>query len=124
LRYICREVQAAIQQGVPVQGICLYPILNHPGWDDDRHCHNGLWDYADPSGHRDAYAPLAEELKQQQVLFEGVSDLFSFRDPLPDRGPDFEEKPEIMKTGEAEDLAHAMFASKPPLQYSKPRLHS
>src|SRR5262245_30584517 len=29
-RYVCRETQAAIASGVPVQGICLYPILNHP----------------------------------------------------------------------------------------------
>ena len=26
----------------PLHGICLYPILNHPGWVDDRHCHNAL----------------------------------------------------------------------------------
>ncbi len=41
-RYVWQEVQKTINSGVPVQGICLYPILNHPGWEDDRHCHNGL----------------------------------------------------------------------------------
>ena len=40
--YIADEVENAISLGVPIQGLCLYPILNHPGWDDDRHCHNGL----------------------------------------------------------------------------------
>lgn len=49
---MCKEVLTAISAGVPVEGICLYPIVNHPGWDDDRHCHNGLFDYADASGQR------------------------------------------------------------------------
>ena len=65
LRYMCREVYTAMQAGVPVEGICLYPIVNHPGWDDDRHCHNGMFDYADDSGHRDVYDPLAKELERQ-----------------------------------------------------------
>jgi beta-glucosidase/6-phospho-beta-glucosidase/beta-galactosidase len=65
LRYMCREVYTAMQAGVPVEGICLYPIVNHPGWDDDRHCHNGMFDYADASGHRDVHVPLAKELERQ-----------------------------------------------------------
>jgi beta-glucosidase/6-phospho-beta-glucosidase/beta-galactosidase len=70
LRYVCAEVRAAIRQGVPIHGICLYPILNHPGWIDDRHCHNGLWDYADAKGRREVYAPLASELKRAQKRLE------------------------------------------------------
>jgi hypothetical protein len=66
-RYISDEVQAAIQKGIPMQGVCLYPILNHPGWIDDRHCHNGLWDYASDSGHREIYEPLAAEIRMQQI---------------------------------------------------------
>ena len=65
LRYIFREVLMAMTAGVPVEGICLYPIVNHPGWDDDRHCHNGLFDYADDSGRRNVYLPLAEEVSRQ-----------------------------------------------------------
>lgn len=67
--YVCGETRAAIQTGVPVEGICLYPILNHPGWDNDRHCCNGLWDYADENGEREIYEPLARELQYQQQLF-------------------------------------------------------
>lgn len=69
LAYVGEEVRAAISAGVDVQGICLYPILNHPGWDDERHCHNGLWDYADERGARAIYQPLADELDRQQALF-------------------------------------------------------
>ncbi len=70
LRYICNEVFAAAAAGVPIEGICLYPILNHPGWDDERHCHNGLLDYADIAGHRESCQPLARELARQQKLIE------------------------------------------------------
>ncbi len=69
-RYVCQETQAAIASGVPVHGICLYPILNHPGWVDNRHCYNGLWDYPDTHGNREIYEPLARELKRWQKVFE------------------------------------------------------
>ena len=72
LRYMCNEVYGAIAAGVPVQGICLYPILNHPGWDDDRHCYNGLFDYADEKGHREVYEPLACELARQEEFLDGI----------------------------------------------------
>ena len=68
LRYVSYEVRRAIREGVPVGGICLYPVVNHPGWDDDRHCCNGLWDYSDATGHREIYEPLARELALQQKL--------------------------------------------------------
>ena len=70
LRYMGYEVRRAIREGVPMQGLCLYPIVNHPGWDDDRHCHNGLWDYADAQGRREVYEPLARELESQQQLLD------------------------------------------------------
>jgi beta-glucosidase/6-phospho-beta-glucosidase/beta-galactosidase len=70
LRYMGYEVRRAIREGVPMQGLCLYPIVNHPGWDDDRHCHNGLWDYPDAQGQREIYEPLARELASQQKLLD------------------------------------------------------
>ena len=70
LAYITDEVIDAIDKGIPVEGICLYPVMNHPGWDDDRHCHNGLWDYCNEFGHREIYKPLAEELRLQTARIE------------------------------------------------------
>jgi hypothetical protein len=58
-------VLKAIGNGIPVLGICLYPICNHPGWVDDRHCHNGLYDYPDGNGHRDAYRPLLGAIRER-----------------------------------------------------------
>ncbi len=69
LAYISDEVSAARNAGAHIEGICLYPIINHPGWDDERHCHNGLWDYANERGEREIYQPLADELRRQQQLF-------------------------------------------------------
>jgi beta-glucosidase/6-phospho-beta-glucosidase/beta-galactosidase len=71
-RYVCGEALAAAKQGVQLEGICLYPIVNHPGWVDDRHCYNGLWDYANDAGDREIYQPLADELKRQQEIFKEV----------------------------------------------------
>lgn len=78
LHYVCSEVKAAIGNGIPVHGICLYPILNHPGWADDRHCFNALWDYPDAQGNRKIYAPLAGELRRWQRIFE--QEVISSRD--------------------------------------------
>ncbi|MFB2979776.1 beta-glucosidase [Microseira sp. BLCC-F43] len=74
-KYVCGEVLAAIKMGIPVEGICLYPIVNHPGWEDDRHCHNGLWDYPNDVGEREIYQPLADELQTQRQQFEVISRL-------------------------------------------------
>jgi hypothetical protein len=61
LRYMGKELLSAMVSGVPVEGLCWYPIVNHPGWEDDRHCYNGLFDYADASGNREVFQPLADE---------------------------------------------------------------
>ena len=70
LRYIGQEARAAAAAGVPLEGLCLYPIIDYPGWGDDRHCYAGLWGYADEEGLREIYEPLAEELVHQQHLWE------------------------------------------------------
>ncbi|PYE51886.1 beta-glucosidase [Deinococcus yavapaiensis] len=75
LAHVCDEVEIARSIGVDVGGVCWYPILNHPGWDDDRHCHNGLWNYADEGGERERFEPLAAELARQVRRFEPEADL-------------------------------------------------
>jgi hypothetical protein len=72
LRHVSEEVRAAIRAGVPVEGICLYPVLSHPGWDDDRYCPNGLLEMEVRDERRVEHAPLAEELHRQQRLFSAV----------------------------------------------------
>lgn len=82
LRYVAGEVRRAVEAGVPVEGICWYPILNHPGWDDDRHLTCGLWDYPpDADGGRAVYAPLFAELQRQQGLPRPPSAVTTGRKP-------------------------------------------
>jgi len=53
LREMADEVRLAIDAGVPVEGVCLYPIIDRFEWDNPSHWHNsGLWDLArDEQGH-------------------------------------------------------------------------
>ena len=69
LHYVGDEVAAAMAGGVPVEGICLYPILSHIGWDDARRCPNGLFAGFGNGEPRTVYKPLADELARQQGLF-------------------------------------------------------
>ncbi len=42
---IAQEIQLARQNGVDIEAVCLYPILDRFDWDDPTHWHNsGLWD--------------------------------------------------------------------------------
>lgn len=73
LRYVGGAMRKAVQAGVPLEGICLYPVMGHPGWDDDRYCPNGLFEMSPHDGHRrPVHLPLAEELTRQQQLFEAL----------------------------------------------------
>lgn len=69
LGYVCDEVRQAIANGIDIGGICLYPIISHLGWDDDRHCQNGLFDGHGATGPRHLYAPLAREVIAQAARF-------------------------------------------------------
>jgi hypothetical protein len=62
LEYVATESARAMDQGCELHGITLYPILDHPGWEDDRRCENGLWGYADDHGQRATYTSLAESI--------------------------------------------------------------
>jgi hypothetical protein len=62
LYYVAREVIAAKLGGADVQGICLYPITDYPGWENERLCETGLLSRLDPSGRRHLCRPLLEEL--------------------------------------------------------------
>ncbi len=66
LRMILREVKIAQSLGVPVEGVCLYPILDHPGWDDDRYCPNGLLACSPVLADRVPNAALADVIRQAQ----------------------------------------------------------
>ncbi|MDR5784413.1 beta-glucosidase [Caballeronia sp. LZ065] len=92
LSFVSDEVYQARTAGVPVQGVCLYPILDYPGWANDRHCETGLFGYANASAPgeesigplRPLFRPLADEIALQRLRFEepSVSHIPSASDAL------------------------------------------
>ncbi len=74
IKEIAEEVSAALRDGVPIEGICLYPIIDRPDWDDFSHWHNsGLWDLSlTPEGIFDRVLcePYAEDLREAQRMVE------------------------------------------------------
>jgi hypothetical protein len=65
------EVGHALAAGVPIEGICIYPILDRPDWDDLEHWHNsGLWDLVPGPGgelRRVINPEYAAELRRAQA---------------------------------------------------------
>jgi hypothetical protein len=74
IREMTDEVCLALRAGVPVEGVCLYPIIDRFEWDDPGHWHNsGLWDFVrEPDGtlRRVLCEPYAEELARCQARVE------------------------------------------------------
>jgi len=70
LRYVTEECARAMARGCELHGVTLYPIVDHPGWVDDRRCENGLWSYADAAGRREADPALAAELARCAPILE------------------------------------------------------
>ncbi|HEX9940674.1 MAG TPA: beta-glucosidase [Thermoanaerobaculia bacterium] len=100
LRYVAEEVRAARREGIPVHGICLYPILDYPGWDDDRHCRSGLWGYPGPAGEREVHLPLVAELARQIELSRREPEIPGSRDQAP-ANPREQGEPGEEETGRA-----------------------
>lgn len=77
LNEVAAEVCAARAMGVPVEGMCVYPILDRPDWENLNHWHNsGLWDLKPD-----------EEGKLQRILDEGyAADLRRAQQQLIDHG--------------------------------------
>jgi hypothetical protein len=82
LSFVADQVYQARAAGVPVEGLCLYPVLDYPGWANDRHCETGLLGYPAESRQgfvshgpgRPVFHPLAEELALQRQRFHKQSD--------------------------------------------------
>ena len=71
---IGKEAAILLNDNIPLWGICLYPIIDRPDWDDLSTWHgSGLWD-ADmqhgPAGRRILYRPYADALTDAQQMIE------------------------------------------------------
>jgi hypothetical protein len=70
---IARECLAARMAGVPLLGVCWYPIIDRPDWDHPHDWHqSGMWDRAerdaaDPGYQRRLHEPTAEAFLRAQA---------------------------------------------------------
>ena len=71
LRYVCGEVRAARRRGVPLYGICLYPVLDYPGWRDERHCKCGLIHSGGDWSQRELDVDVLDQLAEENMLEQG-----------------------------------------------------
>lgn len=53
----------AVDRGVQIEGLCWYPFLDYPGWDDGRYCPAGVFGYADGEGTRAPYHRLHRAMR-------------------------------------------------------------
>lgn len=76
IRFVAEECAAAIEQGIPLWGLCLYPIIDRPDWDHLDHWHrSGLWDaelIPGQSPRRVLYEPYAQAITASQRLLDVV----------------------------------------------------
>jgi len=77
LHEMAAEVRSARDSGVPVQGLCIYPLVDRPDWQDPAQWHrSGLW-HVDEQPMGDAAGPLSRypepgaigALRQWQTAF-------------------------------------------------------
>jgi hypothetical protein len=76
-KYVVDQVLLAIDRGVPMEGVCWYPFLDYPGWDDGRYCPTGLFGYPDGEGKRAAFHPLHLQAQalQQRLMAQAQRDI-------------------------------------------------
>jgi hypothetical protein len=68
LGLIAQEATHVLKSGLPLLGICLYPVLDRPDWDHPERWHrSGIWDIPNPETlDRILHLPTAAALHQAQ----------------------------------------------------------
>jgi hypothetical protein len=68
LRYVAGEVRMAMRRGVPMHGLCIYPVADYPGWDDERHCKCGLIACSADYAERRLNDEMVRQIEEERVL--------------------------------------------------------
>lgn len=84
LRDVMQEAMAAVNQGMDLHGICLFPGVDMPDWHNGKWLHNGICDLVEAGGRltRVPHLPYVEELRRWQKELNRVTRLDD--DPLSD----------------------------------------
>jgi hypothetical protein len=77
VNFIAQQCQTLLETDIPFYGICLYPIIDRPDWDNlDYWHHSGLWDRlsdTDQASARMLNIPYAQALLEAQKIVKGVN---------------------------------------------------
>ena len=69
LREVVEEADLARSAGAPLEGLCVYPVIDRPDWDDPEHWHNsGLWDLRRGDDGRLERVPCREYLAELREI--------------------------------------------------------
>jgi beta-glucosidase/6-phospho-beta-glucosidase/beta-galactosidase len=86
LKDVMEEALAAVDRGIDLHGICLFPAVDMPDWHTGEWLHNGLCDLVEQDGslRRVPFGPYVEELHRWQRLLNRVTHLDEdpFSDPV------------------------------------------
>src|SRR5687768_12066565 len=86
LRDVMEESLAAVNEGIDLHGICLFPGVDMPDWHTGQWLHNGLCDINVDGEHmeRIPYTPYINELRRWQKELNRVMELDTdpFSDPV------------------------------------------
>jgi beta-glucosidase/6-phospho-beta-glucosidase/beta-galactosidase len=86
LKDVMEESLAAVDGGIDLHGICLFPAVDMPDWNTGEWLHNGICDVVDEGGtlRRAPFGPYVDELRRWQKLLNRVTvlDEDPFSDPV------------------------------------------
>jgi hypothetical protein len=86
LRDVMNESMAAVNQGMDMQGICLFPAIDMQDWHTRQWLHNGICDLVEQGGdlQRVPFQPYVDELRRWQKELNRVTavDEDPFSDPV------------------------------------------
>ncbi len=75
MTFVAHEAKKSIEAGVPLWGICWYPIIDRPDWDHLEPWHHaGVWEIDNSEGklERVLHEPTAGAIRNAQALLEGA----------------------------------------------------
>ena len=77
LRDVMQEAMAAVNQGMDLHGVCLFPAVDMPDWHTGEWLHNGICDLVDCEGvlQRVPHEPYVAELRRWQKELNRVTRL-------------------------------------------------
>ncbi|MES2459497.1 MAG: b-glycosidase [Armatimonadota bacterium] len=86
LKDVMEESLAAVDRGIDLHGVCLFPAVDMPDWHKGNWLNMGICDLADENGvlKRTPFAPYVDELRRWQKLLNRVTELDEdpFSDPV------------------------------------------